>query len=170
MKCKRSIALLALVLTLVLVPAVIALATPPTIVSGTWYYTPWIASTRFADGNMFMEAYTSVPPDRWEGTFDGTSVDEYKGVIHPTGAWNADGVALFDGVVGGREGTLVIEFVGKKTDAEADWSGKWVILSGTGELANLRGQGTWWGPGAPGVGIEGSVEYSGKIHFARERT
>ena len=166
MKCKRSIALLALVLTLVLVPAVITHATPPTIASGIWYYTPWIASTRFADGNMFMEAYTDLPdPDRWEGTFDGISVDEYKGVIHSTGAWNAMGVALFDGFVGDREGTLVIWFVGKKQDMLADWSGTWVILSGTGELANLRGQGTWWGPGAPDVGIEGSVEYSGKIHF-----
>ncbi len=50
------------------------------------------------------------------------------------------GVALFNGVVGDREGTLVIRFVVKKTDAEADWSGKWVILSGKGGLANLRGQ------------------------------
>jgi hypothetical protein len=165
MKCKRSIALLALVLTLVLVPAVITQATPPTIASGEWYYTPFIKDMRFADGNMFMEAYTEDPPDRWTGTFVGNSEDIYKGVIHPTGAWNAMGVAHFYGVVGEREGTLVIWFVGKKSDMEADWSGKWVILSGTGGLANLRGQGTWWGAGAPEPGVEGYVEYSGKIHF-----
>jgi hypothetical protein len=151
--------------TLVLVPAVITQATPPTSASGKWYYTPWIESTRFADGNMFMEAYTDDPPDIWEGTFEGNSEDVYTGVIHSTGAWNANGVAFFEGVVGGREGTLVIWFLGSKPDMLADWTGKWVILRGTGELANLRGQGRWWGQGAPDIGVEGFVFYSGKIHF-----
>ena len=140
-------------------------STPPTSASGEWHYTPHIKDTREADGNTFMEVYTEDPPDEWKGTFDGKSKDVYSGVILSTGAWNAGGVALFDGAVGNRKGTLVIWFLGKRPDAEADWSGKWVILRGTGELANLRGEGTWWGKGAPAVGERGYVDYSGKIHF-----
>ena len=34
-------------------------------------------------------------------------------------------------------------------------------ISGTGELANLHGQGTWEGPGFPISGID----FWGKIHF-----
>jgi len=140
-------------------------STPPTSASGKWCYTPHIKDMREADGNTFMEAYTETPPDEWTGTFDGKSKDVYSAVILSTGAWNAGGVALFDGAVGNRKGTLVIWFSGKRPDAKADWSGKWVILRGIGELANLRGEGTWWGPGAPDVGKRGCVDYSGKIHF-----
>ena len=112
-----------------------------------------------------MEAYTKDPPDRWEGTFVGTSTDVYKVTIDSTGAWDMGGMALFDGVVDGREGSLVIWFLGRRPDAEADWLGKWVILRGIGELTNIRGEGTWRGQGAPEIGVEGSVDYSGKIHF-----
>ena len=45
------------------------------------------------------------------------------------------------------------------------WHGRWVILRGTDELATLRGQGTWWGPGAPDVGLWGDIYYGGNIHF-----
>ena len=81
------------------------------------------------------------------------------------GEWDAAGVVLFDGAVENRKGTLVIWFMGNRLNGEADWSGKWVILLGTDELVNLRGEGTWWGPGAPEVGKKGCVDYSGKIHF-----
>ena len=140
-------------------------STPPTSASGKWCYTPFIKDSRTVDDTMFMDAYTKDPPDEWTGTFVGNSVDEYLAVILSTGAWDAAGVALFDGAVGSRKGTLVIWFSGNRPDAEADWSGKWVILRGTGGLAYLRGEGTWWGPGAPGVGERGCVDYSGKIHF-----
>ena len=140
-------------------------STPPTSASGKWCYTPFIKDSRSADNNTFLEAYTKDPPDVWTGTFEGNSEDTYHAVILSTGAWDMGGVALFDGAVSNRKGTLVIWFSGNRPDAEADWSGKWVILRGTGELANLRGEGTWWGPGAPEVGKRGCVDYSGKIHF-----
>ncbi len=140
-------------------------STQPISVSGKWHYTPFIKDTRVADNYTFLEAYTKDPPDTWEGTFVGKSEDVYNITINSAGAWDFSGVVLFDGVVGDREGTLVIWVSGKKLDAEADWSGKWVVLRGIGDLANLRGEGTWWGPGAPDVGQRGSVDYSGKIHF-----
>jgi len=68
----------------------------------------------------------------------------------------------FEGTVMGKEGTLVIQLVGWRYLPE-DWYGQWLIISGTGELANLRGQGIWWGPG---FGAEGpDIFYSGQIHF-----
>lgn len=67
----------------------------------------------------------------------------------------------------GKWGTLEMRVVGSSPDVPTGWEGKWVILSGTGDLANLRGQGTWWGPGYdPANPLEyGKIDYSGKIHF-----
>jgi hypothetical protein len=140
-------------------------STPPINASGKWCYTPFIKDTRSINDNMFMEAYTKTPPDEWTGTLEGNSEDIYSAVILSTGEWDAAGVVLFDGAVENRKGTLVIWFTGNRLNGEADWSGKWVILLGTDELVNLRGEGTWWGPGAPEVGKKGCVDYSGKIHF-----
>jgi len=63
---------------------------------------------------MLMEAYTKDPPDVWTGTFEGNSEDVYIAVIFSTGAWEGDGVALFDGAVDNRKGTLVIWFSGNR--------------------------------------------------------
>ena len=134
-------------------------------VSGKWHYTPFIKDSKVVDGITFLEAYTKDPPDRWEGTLKGTSTDIYKATILPSGAWDAGGVVLFDGVISGKKGTLVIWFMGYRPDAVADWSGNWVILRGIGELANLQGEGTWRGQGAAEIGAEGYVEYSGTVQF-----
>ena len=64
-----------------------------------------------------------------------------------------------------EQGTLVMSVEGSAPDAVSDWHGRWVILRGTDELATLRGQGTWWGPGAPDVGLWGDIYYGGEIHF-----
>jgi len=139
-------------------------ATPPTPASGTETYTPHITGMRFADGNTFLDVTSD---DFWTGTFVGHSHSVYRAVIYSSGFWYGEGLTTFEYcTVAGKSGTLVMVMVGKKSAVYPFWwSGKWVILSGTGDLANLRGQGTWWGPGAPAPGVEGSVSYSGKIHF-----
>ena len=109
-----------------------------------------------------------LQPEEWfeVGTFVGTSREEGKVMIHRSGFWSFNGLVFFDAVtVDGKSGTLVMSAVGKRADVFTDWQGKWVILSGTGDLASLRGQGTWWGPGAPDVGQWGDIYYSGKTHF-----
>jgi hypothetical protein len=63
----------------------------------------------------------------------------------------------------GYEGTLVIKAQGKQEGgtilpSEALWTGQWVIISGTGELEGLRGQGTLSGP-------SGVIDFTGKVHF-----
>ena len=57
----------------------------------------------------------------------------------------------------GKSGTLEMSVVGKRPEGATEWEGKWVILSGTEELATLRGQGTWWGPGASEFGVWGDI-------------
>jgi len=148
-------------LSTLLIPAV--LATPPEPASGTWTYTPTVREiTKDADGNSFMYGEDS---GTWTGTFEGTDVlDVFTAVTHkpskknPFGLATARGLIYFEGSVNGKSGTLLIQFEGKKAGDPLLWSGKWMILSGTGDLANLQGQGAFWGPSK-------NLEYSGWIHF-----
>ena len=136
-------------------------ATPLTPASGTWTYIPAdMTLTRSADGNTFYEAKSI---DIVTGTFEGPGTGVDILVLHSSGFWTGIGVATFvDCMVDGKSGTLVIRWAAHATAETGLWSGQWVILSGTGELANLRGQGTFWGPVNP-EGI--NYPYSGWIHF-----
>jgi len=148
-------------LSMLLMPAVHG--TPPAPASGEWTYTPNIINEKWADGNLFRYG---IEDSVWHGTFEGESDDVFTVVIHSSGFRYVEGLIYFTGTVPGltgESGTLVIHFVGKGTPPSVTpppviWSGHWVILRGTGGLANLRGQGTWWGPPM-------NVDYSGKIHF-----
>ena len=151
---------LSVILSMLLIPA---LAGPPTAAAGVWKYTPYIVAVRVADGNTFLETFEE---GEWTGTFEGESTEDGHVVIHTSGFWSFRGTVSFSQVtVAGKSGTLEMSVVGKRPDVFTDWQGKWVILSGTGDLATLRGQGTWWGPGSPGVGQQGDIYYAGQIHF-----
>jgi hypothetical protein len=134
-------------------------------------YIPTIEDSWFADGNTFMN--TTEQAD-WFGALTGTSYDVGKVVIHTSGAWSYKAIALFEGTVDGRYGTLEISLVGKRPDASSEWYGTWVILRGTGDLANLHGQGTFWGLGfvppdnPEDPPVPGIIDYEGKIHFDPE--
>ena len=57
-------------------------------------------------------------------------------------------VVTFNSVdVGGKSGGLEMYVIGDRPDKKTDWEGTWVITDGTGELADLKGEGDWWGPG-----------------------
>jgi len=66
---------------------------------------------------------------------------------------------------------MVIQLVGKRTYWYGErfrWYSYWMIISGTGELKSIRGQGTWRGPGFEGPDVPGSrpdIYYEGEIHF-----
>lgn len=137
-------------------------AGPPITAGGVWRYQPFIEKMRFANGNTFLDTFEN---GEWTGTFEGTSTEDGKVVIHSSGARSFRGRVSFDGEVNGKSGKLEMHVVGSRPDVSTDWEGKWVILSGTDGLATLRGQGTWWGPGAPGPGEWGDIYYSGNIHF-----
>ena len=94
----------------------------------------------------------------WGGTFDGTETEYGILVIYCNGNMSYKGDLTFVGSVEGRSGTLEMRTVGTCCHEEYLWEGTWTILSGTGDLKNLRGHGTWFGD-------PGSLEYDGKYHF-----
>jgi hypothetical protein len=102
----------------------------------------------------------------WNGTFTGSSWDEGKAVGHCNGDWSVNEILTFDVVeVDGESGGLVMSIVGYLPAGVFEWYGHWVILEGTGDLANLRGQGNWWGPGATCETCPGQIYYDGNYHF-----
>ena len=131
-------------------------ATPPITASGTWIYAPEIIDMRVAGGNTFLLGKDVA---NWTGTFNGTSTEDFTVVAHRSGFMYYKGLVFFGGTVDGKSGTLVIRTVGKTPPDIEEWSGKWVILSGGGDLENLRGQGTWWQISPL------NLVYSGKVHF-----
>jgi len=154
-KISALLMIFAVILSTLLIPTV--LAEKPTDVSGTWSWGADIISVRVANGNMFISA---TEYDDFDGTFDGDGVGLFTVTVHSKGFLTGIGRTTFTGEVMGKEGTLVIQWTGN-TKTLGRWYCKWVILSGTGELANLRGS---------GIGVETApdsyeLELSGKIHF-----
>jgi hypothetical protein len=92
----------------------------------------------------------------WEsmGDWEGTFVGDNSNIIHKNGVVTGQAFFTFEGAVLGFEGTLQIRFQAT-TKADGTFKARFAILSGTGELANLRGHGTnvIVGPGE----IEGTV-------------
>ena len=94
-----------------------------------------------------------------DGTFTGTwTVDEWD-VIHASGSisihgWNTM-VVTFNGAA---SGTVLIRYEGKADAATGVFHGTFAIVSGTGGLATLHGQGTVW--------VENGVGgYAFRYHF-----
>lgn len=159
---KRKLVVLLIVIMVLSMGSITALAGPPAPAEGLWRYQPFITGVRVSDCNTFL---TTFENGVWTGTFEGTSTEDGKVVIHCSGSWSFKASVSFEGTVEGKSGTLEMSVVGKKPDALADWEGKWVILSGTDKLESLRGQGTWWGPGAPAPEVWGDIYYLGSVHF-----
>ena len=157
MRRKISILLMtsAVILSALLMPTV--LAKEHILVSGTWSWEVDDWDDRYADGNWHISA-TEIDEFK-DGTFEGTGRGPFKMTMHPNGFFTGSGKTVFTGSVNGHSGTCVIMWVGKTINDEFWWSFKWIIISGTGGLTNLRGKGTCYGPGPSGV------EMTGWIHF-----
>ena len=162
---KRSLVLVALLFAL----STTALAGPPTTAEGLWQYIPNPLApedVRVVGGNTFID---STEVGRWTGTFEGDSTEAGTVVIHSQGFLSFKAIVSFVGKVDGKSGTMEMSVVGSMPDElpGSIWEGKWVILSGTGDLNNLHGQGTWWGPGWDPAKPEewGNINYLGNIHF-----
>jgi hypothetical protein len=151
-----------LICTAALLPTLLIVAvhaTPPEAVSGYFDYTFEVTGSREADGNVFIYAKEW---EVWVGSFKGTAESVFRVEMFSAGFWNVWLRSTFAGWVNGEYGELTIQLVGKKP-AAGDWYGQWVILSGTGDLANLHGHGTWWGPGFGAAGPD--IFYAGNMHF-----
>ena len=124
--------------------------------SGKWTYVPIEKDTRVVDDYTFV---LGSEEGTWTGTFTGTTYDAYVAMKDPAGVSHLYyGLIKFDSIViDGREGSLIISF-GPGEKVEGQWSGVWEIVSGTNELENLHGKGTWWGPSQ-------NLDYEGHLHF-----
>src|SRR5919199_6976603 len=98
-------ALLALVLSVLVLPAA-AGAAPPVSGSGTFTVSSaLIASTRQADGNTFLTLRVTT---LYSGTLQGTGVGEETVIVHPDGTLNGRTFETFTGTIGGTLGTAVL--------------------------------------------------------------
>ena len=138
-------------------------AGPPEYASGLWLYTPYIVTSREAGCNTHL---TTFEESIWSGTFNGTSTEDARVIVHCKGNWSFKGTVDFPNVeVQGQSGTLKMTVNGSRPDGSAWWVGHWTITDGGGELEKLRGQGVFWGPGAPAPEQQGEIYYAGNVHF-----
>jgi hypothetical protein len=155
-----------LVLLLVIVPALAVdngngRSRGPKKADGIWCYMPDLTKLQPA---VFYNSYPDDPitdygqPGKWlakipytaewSGTLTGQSKEYGIGIFHDVGPMVFLDTILFDEVeVEGRTGGLSMDAFGNRKEVGADWKGTWVITAGTGELENIKGHGTFWGPG-----------------------
>jgi hypothetical protein len=127
---KKLPSLMLLVLLLMSAAVVPVHATRPTPVAGSFE----IIIPRI-DGCEILQVY---------GYFEGTLAECVRGS-------GGSSVGYFEGTAGGYGGTLVFNLV---AFGHTNF-GQWTILKGTGELANLRGEGLSYTDGT----------YDGQVHF-----
>jgi hypothetical protein len=137
-------------------------------VSGTFDYTyAFLIDPIMTDGKTFVFAEEC---ETWTGDLAGGGHAFFIVLVYPdSGLKEVVLLSVHTTEVDGKEGTVVVRLIGKKP-ADGDLFGSWVILSGTGELENLRGQGIWRGPGYEGEEIPGErpdIYYSGHIRFIK---
>jgi hypothetical protein len=85
------------------------------------------------------------------GALDGPSVALLHCVVGPSGQGRCHGRETFTGTVAGRSGTSVFYDTIAVDTVRGTVQGQYVIISGTGGLAALRGGGTFQAVGANGT-------------------
>jgi hypothetical protein len=137
-----------------------AAASPPTSVSGTFTTTSGtFNSVREAGGNLIVELSGTAS---YTGSFTGTSTVEGILIIHADGSANFHDVEIFTGTVNGVPGTVTFNLNGSN-DSAGVLRANDVIVSATGELANLHGMLREVGTVSIATGPVGT--YTGQIQF-----
>jgi uncharacterized protein DUF3224 len=140
---------------ILLLPAVHA-TTPTTVTGPVLVENPTFQFIRTA-GNLTF--YTIGERDLYSGAFNGTTIgNSTLAVDSTTGSFTVHGLHTFTGTVNGIQGTLIFQIVATGTFG-LSFLGQFTIVSGTGGLTNLHGEGTLQGiPGYAGT-------YTAQIHF-----
>jgi len=173
---KRMMILVPVLALLILFAVAPVYATEPTQIAGTWGPTApvtFIGPEKTAGANHF-DVFTN-PGKYLTGPIVGTFVQTTTVIYHfgdpnvfplPENPalwppadfkWKID--RTFTGTVEGKSGTLTMYLEAKGTTPFTNLEGTWVIVDGTGDLANLHGQGTWWKLLGPGLGYEGQIHF-----------
>ena len=141
---------------LVLIPATVH-ASPPTAVSGEYEFGDRVVvEIRQAGGNTIIKDVSGMT---LAGDIEGSMVFERTFILHGDGKYNVKGIVTAIASVGGRSGTYTQRVVATGDLTTGTVQGTYVIISGTGGLANMRGQGTLTGIS----NVAGT--YSGQVHF-----
>jgi hypothetical protein len=118
-----------------------AAASTPTAAAGTFFFVaaPVPSNFRTADGNTFVTLF--FPAGVLTGDFTGTFTEQLQVVTHSDGSQNVHGNATCTCAVAGRTGVLVFDNITGTTNPSGVGNAHFV-LSGSGGLAGLHGQGT----------------------------
>ena len=159
----------AIFLSLILTPTIFADTSTP--VSGTAPY--WSTLDEFSIRGNTVHVFKTEWSE-WSGGIAGLT-DGYpiRVVVHgsdvfpPTAGFDfrwytakatfADGECTIMTESGPVTGGLEMRLVGKDSGPGTPWTGKWIILKGTGDLNGITGQGTWTATG-------GIISYTGSVH------
>jgi hypothetical protein len=116
-------------------------ASTPIPVAGTFFFVaaPVPSDFRIAGGNAFVTL--SFPAGVLTGDITGNFTEQLRVVTHADGSQNVHGNAICTCTVAGRTGTLVFDNIAGTTNTSGVGEAHFV-LSGSGGLADLHGQGT----------------------------
>ena len=149
--------------TLPLSVALLLLVTSPAVAagtrvtaSGTFRQTSFVPSNVRSAGGVTLFDFTEH--DTLSGTFSGTSVIRGSCVVRSSGSGVCHAVETFTGTVAGQPGTVQFQDVVSLSETGGS-QGTFVIVGGTGDLANLHGSGTF-------QGIMGAGTYTAQVLFA----
>jgi hypothetical protein len=92
----------------------------------------------------------------FKGTFDGTGDAVERVTLHADGSGDVTGLITFSGCVSDRCGTAELAFEGSSPDSQF-FDGRFTVVSGTGDLASLRGKGEF--SHAPDGTYSGTVRF-----------
>jgi hypothetical protein len=144
---RRAITTPRLLLTLLLAAGATLVAVQPASAStpvgaaGTFFFVaaPVPSEFRTADGNTFVTLF--FPAGVLTGDITGTFTEQLRVVTHSDGSQNVHGNATCTCAVAGRTGVLVFDNIAGTTNPSGMGKAHFV-LSGSGGLADLHGQGT----------------------------
>ena len=122
-------------------------ATAPTEYIATYTVSTTDTSVRQAGGNTIVEQSGSAV---LTGDIVGSATQTDRLVVHADDSVNLQGRFTCTCTVAGRSGTVTVRFTGT-APAGGVIEGHDVVVSGTGGLASLHGQGTFHGTATPGV-------------------
>ncbi len=103
-----------------------------------WDEQPWEGRTEQADGAPRL-THARVTYS-YTGELEGTGTVHYLMVYRADGSASYVGLEQFEGRLGGKAGSFVLQHIGTHTENTAQSACLVVPGSGTGELAGLRGE------------------------------
>jgi hypothetical protein len=116
--------------------------------SGEFTYTSWDEET-YAQRDGDRKLTRATVDQDVSGDITGKGRAEWLMSYADDGTAHFVGLQQFEGVIEGREGTVVLETIGDYDGTEAAWTAKVVEGSGTGGWATIRGEGRFRAPHGP---------------------